>query len=260
MANESDAPVSSPTPWYQTAATAFIGPFVAFLVILTLVQQLGTEDASAPWWRQHPEHWGYPLQAILCIGLVIFWRKHYPRFSWKGSGLAVLMGIAGIAVWLLPPLIHAATGIGEGGSLPWLKWLGFQSRLDGFNPYLFGEETTALQLGLIVFLRFLRLVVAVSLVEEIFWRGFLMPFLSDPDGDWKERRLSDSTPQALGLTALAFALVHLGPDFAVALVYGALTGWVSIKTGNMWAAVIMHAVANLSLGLFIVVTQWWGLW
>ena len=62
------------------------------------------------------------------------------------------------------------------------------------------------------------------------------------------------------MTALAFALVHLGPDFAVALVYGALTGWVSIKTGNMWAAVIMHAVANLSLGLFIISTQWWGLW
>ena len=170
------------------------------------------------------------------------------------------MGVVGITLWLLPPWIHSTAGIGEGGALPWLKWLGFQSRLDGFDPYLFGEETSSIQLSVILALRFLRLVVAVSLVEEIFWRGFLMPLLSDPDGDWRKRRLSDSTSRAIWLTAVAFALVHLGPDFAVALLYGALTGWVSVRTGNMWAAVIMHAVANLCLGIFILYSQWWGLW
>ena len=260
MANESASQNSPHLPWYQTAAAAYIGPFVAFLVVLSLVQQLGTEDSSAPWWRQHPEHWGYPLQVLICIGLVIYWRKHYPKFSWKGTGLAVVMGVVGITLWLLPPWIHSTAGIGEGGALPWLKWLGFQSRLDGFDPYLFGEETSSIQLSVILALRFLRLVVAVSLVEEIFWRGFLMPLLSDPDGDWRKRRLSDSTSRAIWLTAVAFALVHLGPDFAVALLYGALTGWVSVRTGNMWAAVIMHAVANLCLGIFILYSQWWGLW
>ena len=251
---------STTTPWHQTTVAAYVGPFVAFLVTLIIIQQIGSDDPSAAWWLNHPEHWGYPLQAILCIGLIIFWRKHYPKFSWKGSGLAVLMGMVGIGIWLLPPWIHSLTGTGEGGSLLWLKWLGFRTRLDGFNPYQFGDDTSPLLFSAILFFRFLRLVIAVSLVEEIFWRGFLMPLLSDPDGDWKSRPINQSTTRALLLTSLAFGLAHLGPDFAVALVYGTLTGWVTLKTGNLWAAVLMHAVSNFCLGLFILGTHWWGLW
>ena len=255
-----DKDTSTKPIWHQTTTAAYIGPFVAFLATLIIIQQIGSDDPSAAWWLKYPEHWGYPLQAILCISLVVFWRKHYPRFSLAGSGLAVLMGMVGITIWLLPPWIHSQTGFGENGPIPWLKWLGFRTRLDGFDPYQFGNDTPPLLFGAILFFRFLRLVIAVSLVEEIFWRGFLMPLLSDPDGDWKSRPINQSTTKALLLTSLAFGLAHLGPDLAVALVYGTLTGWVTLKTGNLWAAVLMHAVSNLCLGLFILGTHWWGLW
>tara|TARA_R110002096_G_scaffold161339_4_gene327865 strand:+ start:1635 stop:2327 length:693 start_codon:yes stop_codon:yes gene_type:complete len=230
------------------------------MVLMQLIQSVRVDDPDAPWWQSAPEHWGYPLQAIACLALVWFWRKHYPDFSWKGIGLAISFGLIGIGIWLLPPLIHSWTGLGSENSLPWLKWLGFTPRVDGFNPHLFGDKASPALLWSIVGFRFLRLVIAVALIEEIFWRGFLMRFLSNPDSDWTTLPISQCSNRTIWLTALAFALVHIGPDFAVALIYGALVGWVTRRTGNLWAAVIMHATSNLCLGLFIMATRWWGLW
>ncbi|MEM9281267.1 MAG: CAAX prenyl protease-related protein [Verrucomicrobiota bacterium] len=244
----------------DSKAAAYVGPFLVFLVLLQLIQWIKTDREDASWWLAQPEHWGYPFQAIVCLGLLWFWRRHYPIISGRGFGLAFLGGIIGIAIWLLPPLLHSRFGLGSEEMLPWLRWLGFRERLEGFNPFLFGEQTSLPLLVLIVGLRFLRLVVAVSFVEEIFWRGFLMRFLTDPDADWKTTSLKQCSAKSIGLTAIAFALVHLGPDTAVALVYGALVGWVTVKTGNLYAAIFMHAVSNLILGMFILMSGWWGLW
>tara|TARA_R110000850_G_scaffold54619_2_gene130007 strand:+ start:902 stop:1684 length:783 start_codon:yes stop_codon:yes gene_type:complete len=244
----------------HSSAAAFIGPFAVFMVLQQIIQWARSDEEGAPWWLSHPEHWGYPLQALVCLTLVWCWRKHYPRFSWKGTGLAFIMGLIGISLWLLPPLIHTWTGLGSEESLPWLKWLGFQPRLEGFNPHLFGEAASPPLLWTIIGLRFLRLVLAVALVEEIFWRGFLMRWLADPEKGWEQQPIGKYNALPFWLTSLAFALAHLGPDFAVALIYGSLAGWVTIHTRNLWAVVIMHSTANLALGLFIMNTGWWGLW
>ncbi|MEM7603675.1 MAG: CPBP family glutamic-type intramembrane protease, partial [Verrucomicrobiota bacterium] len=203
---------------------------------------------------------GYPLQAIVCLALVLWWRKAYPKWSSKGMALGVTMGIAGIALWLVPPVIHHVTGLGSKEFLPWLSYLGFQPRLEGFDPFALGGEASPAVVWLIVAMRFLRLVVAVSLVEEIFWRGFLMRWLIPAKEGWQNLPIGTNDRQAFWFTSIAFALVHAGPDFFVALLFGALAGWVTVKTRNLWAVVIMHATANLILGLFIMATKWWGLW
>jgi len=233
-------------------------PFVAFLLILEAIGWFRIENSALPWWRHSPEHWGYPLQTLACLALVWFWRSHYPPVCRRGIALGVLMGVAGIALWLAPPVVHAWTGIGD--TVSWLQALGFRDRLEGFDPTLFGASDNPLVFVTVVAFRFLRMVVAVALVEEIFWRGFLMRYLHPDARPWEEQPVGLYAPLSFWLTTVFFASAHFGPDTVPALLYGALAGWVTIRTRNLWAVVLMHAVANLCLGLFILATGWWGLW
>lgn len=241
-----------------SAVAAYVAPFMVFMVLLEIIRRFRIENELLPWWRQFPEQWGYPLQTLICLGLLWFWRHHYPKFSWRGVGLGILMGVVGIVIWLAPTFIHAWTGCGD--QLSWLKWLGFRDRLEGFNPNVFDAKEQALAHWAAIVFRFLRLVVIVALVEEIFWRGFLMRYLIQGEKHWLDERIGTYRLMAFWVTTLLFASAHMGPDFAVAIIYGALAGWVTIKTGNLWAVVIMHAVANLCLGFVIMVTRFWGLW
>lgn len=229
------------------------------MLLLELGRFIRVENSLLPWWRQFPEHWVYPLQALVCLGLIVFQCRHYPAWRWLGAGLAITTGLIGIGIWLVPPVIHHLAGIPE--SSPWHSAMGIQSRLDGFDPgALFGGDGAGAAYALVVGMRFLRLVIVVPLVEEIFWRGFLMRFLSDRKVEWYQLPMEQCDRRSLLLTALAFAFAHWGPDFVPALIFGYLAGVVARRTGNLWAVVLMHAVANLCLGVFIMLTEWWGLW
>lgn len=242
----------------QSPLAAFAGPFVVFMVLLEGIRFFRIENEYLPWWRQYPEHWGYPLQTLVCLFLVWWWRRHYPRYHRDGCLLGILAGLVGIAIWLAPPFLHAWTGIGD--QFEWLRWLGFRERLEGFDPYVLNPESDPLAHYLTLGFRFLRLVVIVSLVEEIFWRGFLMRYLIGGQRHWSEEPVGQYGHLSFWMTTVLFASVHAGPDLVPALCYGALAGWVTLRTKNLWAVVIMHATANLTLGIVIMSTRWWGLW
>lgn len=237
---------------------AYTGPFVVFMLLLEVIRSFRIENGELPWWRQFPEHWGFPLQVFVCFALLWICRKSYPAFSAKGLWTGVIAGVGGIVIWLLPPVLYEWGGIGGEGS--WLDYLGVTARLEGFNPYVFGGDNTGLPFYILIFLRFLRLVIIVSLVEEIFWRGFLMRWISQSDVRWIDLPLQKCSIRSVFLTAGAFAVVHAGPDCLVAFIYGLLAGWVALRSGNLWAVVVMHMTANLCLGVFIMKTGWFGLW
>lgn len=176
----------------------------------------------------------------------------------RGLGFAVAIGLAGIAIWLAPVWCFEKFGLG-GDESP-LRWLGFRERRDGFDPTLLGHGPNPVGSWLVLGLRFLRLVVVVPLVEEIFWRGFLMRWLIESAKRWDELDVGAFAWKSFGLTTAFFALAHAGPDVAVALVYGALAGWVTVRTRGLTAVIVMHAVANFALGIFVMKTGWWGLW
>lgn len=237
---------------------AYVGPFAVFMLLLEVIRRFRIENGELPWWRQFPEHWGYPLQVLVCFALLWICRKAYPALSSKGLFMGMIAGIGGIAIWLLPPVLYEWNGIG--GEESWLSYIGFAPRLKGFNPNVFGEEGNGLQFSILIFLRFLRLIVVVSLVEEIFWRGFLMRWISHGGVRWANLPIQQCSLRSVFLTAGAFAAVHAGPDCLVAFIYGLLAGWVALRTGNLWAVVTMHMTANLCLGIFIMKTGWFGLW
>jgi membrane protease YdiL (CAAX protease family) len=55
-------------------------------------------------------------------------------------------------------------------------------------------------------------------------------------------------------------VAHASIDYAAAIVFGSLMYWLAVRTKSLAACVLAHAVANLILGVYVMVTQQWGYW
>lgn len=240
---------------------AHVLPFAAFMFFLIVMQVaeslIGWDHPAAPWWKRDVAQWVYPLQTLVVLGLLVRYWKTY-RFDWsfKWSFIAVIFGVVGIGFWLLPTALYDAWGLsGETGG--WKKWLGIAKRDEGFDPGIF-ENVGAYWTSLIM--RFLRAVVVVALVEEIFWRGFVMRFCMDWNGDYWKQPFGRAHLKSYLVVTLLFMLAHSSLDWAGALVYGSLTYLLCVWSKSLGACVIMHAVANFLMGIYIISYGKYGLW
>ena len=55
------------------------------------------DHSDLSWWRRDPDQWIYPAQALLCLGLLVFWWKHFD-FNWSPKGIVIgaVMGAVGV--------------------------------------------------------------------------------------------------------------------------------------------------------------------
>ena len=167
-----------------------------------------------------------------------------------------MLGAIGIGCWLLPTVLYDYWGL-SATPTGVLKLLGVAERKEGFDPGVFHSPVawwTA------VSLRFLRLVVVVALVEEIFWRGFLMRFVADWEGEYWRQPFGRATWKSYLIVTGLFMAAHASIDYAAAFVYGTLTYLLCIWSKSLGACVIMHATANLLMGLYIMAYGKYGLW
>ena len=232
--------------------------FMAFMVLLQLVGgMIEWKHPDAPWWRQDPAQFIYPIQTVASIALLIrYWRCYTFDWSWRWGLIGVVFGVVGIGCWLVPTTLYDALGF-AGKTDGLLQALGVAARKEGFDPALF-ENPVAY--GISLSLRFLRAAVVVALVEEIFWRGFMMRFVCDWEGDyWQQPFGRARWLSYLSVTAL-FMLAHGPLDWAAAFVYGTLTYLLCIWSKNLGACVIMHGTANFVMGLYIMAYGKYGLW
>jgi len=236
-------------------------PFAVFMGFLLFFQVLemaiGWDHPDAPWWRRAPEHFIYPIQSIVCLALLWHYRRGYTfGWSWKWSAFGVLFGIVGIGFWLLPTTLHSWLGHqGDPGGLAGL--LGVADRRDGFDPGVFTHPTA--WWGTLV-MRFVRAVIVVAFIEEIFWRGFLMRFVHDWEGDFWKQPFGRHSWKCYAIVTALFMFAHAPVDYAGALVYGSLAYLLCVWSRSLGACVVMHAVANLLMGIYAMQTGKYGLW
>ena len=210
------------------------------------------ENSALPWYQSAPEHWVYPVQCLIVGAMLWFLRKHYTLAPWRGLGLASFLAVLGIAVWVLPAsLFHE-------GQPGWYEWLGIAKRDVGFDPGVFPPHSNAWWTT--VFLRFFRMVVIVPLVEELFWRGFLMRYVQAGERDFRSVPLGQHSWRSYWIVTLAVTAIHQPSDYLGAFVWGSLVYWLAVRTKSLGACVFMHAVGNLLLGLWIMKTGQWGFW
>jgi uncharacterized protein len=216
---------------------AYVAPMVVFVSLLAV--STGLKIVGSQFWLASAEYWIYPLQTIVCGGLLIWFRPEYDFQRLRNIGFTILVGTFVFVLWISPQ-----------------QFLGFSPRNAGFNPSIFANQP--LLYWSTVALRFLRLIVVVPLIEEIFWRGFLLRFFVQEDF-WRVRFGAFSWPSFVIVT-LGFGFSHAKEDWIVAWMTGAIYNWVAYRTKSLWSCVVAHAVTNLLLGIWIMTTKQWGFW
>ena len=216
---------------------AYASPMLVFTALLGLGSAFKTPNAH--WWRAAPEFWIYPLQTLLCAGLLICFRREYEFQPWRRPIFTVTIALVVFLLWIAPQ-----------------QFLHFPARLVGFNPDTFAASPPLY--WTILLLRFLRLVLVVPLVEEIFWRAFFLRFLiaerfpSVPFGAFSWLSFT--------VVTIAVGFSHSMEDWPAAFITGALYNFVAYRTRSLTSCVFAHGLTNLALGLWIVSTKQWGFW
>ena len=219
----------------QQALVAYVLPMAVFLALLVLASLLPGVGKS--FWLASPEYWIYPAQTFICGGLLVwFWREYQFRPPTKIL-FTFAIGLLVFVCWIAPQ-----------------QFFGFAPRRNGFNPEVFAGPaywTT-------VVLRFARLVLVVPLIEEIFWRGFVLRYLIEEKFHCVQ--VGTFSWLSFSVVTLGFGFSHSAEDRIAALLTGVLFNCVAYRTKSLASCVLVHAVTNLLLGLWIMKTRQWGFW
>jgi hypothetical protein len=185
-----------------------------------------------------PMYWIYPLQTAVSAGALLwFWKCYDVGGTTLGK---LLIGVAGgvivCTLWVAPQeLFHQP------------------HRLEGFDPNVVPSLTNWM-----LATRFARLVLVVPLVEEIFWRGFLLRYLVRED--FASLPFGSANVFSFWAVVVAFTCVHQPADMPAAFITGILLNLIAVRTRSLLACVAAHATANLALGVYICATRQWGFW
>jgi CAAX prenyl protease-like protein len=109
----------------------------------------------------------------------------------------------------------------------------------------------------VLFFRTLRAVIIVPIVEELFWRGWMMRWLVS--SDFHKVTLGAFTHSSFWITAFLFASEH-GPYWEVGLIAGIAYNWWMIRTRSLGDLIYAHGVTNACLCAFILLTNRWEYW
>lgn len=212
-------------------------PFAAFITLMALTPWLSGAVADV-----FDSRWLYALRAGVA-GALLIWL--WPRLGelaairlpgWRQLALAGVVGGGVLAVWLV--LDSGIFIVGPSGP--------------GFDPrHADGSLDWAL-----VAVRLAGAALVVPVMEELFWRSWLMRRIQE--SDWLMLAPGQVALPAVLMSSIVFGLEH--QQWAAGILAGLAYAWLYIATRNLWVAIVAHAVTNAGLGLVVLLTGAWHFW
>lgn len=223
------------TPFVRSATLGYAGPFVLYAVLMGIERALDL-----------PVQWAYPVRVLLVCAAVLWVSRPYLSFRLRMPWASVAMGIAVFLIWVGPDVLF-----GPGYRHFWL-----------FDNLVTGSARASLNGSLrtsagFLTIRTLGSCALVPIIEELFWRGWMMRWLIDRN--FLKVPLGDYVPSAFWLVAILFASEH-GPYWEVGLAAGILYNWWLIRTRNLADCMLAHAVTNGLLAAYVMMQGQWQYW
>lgn len=212
-------------------------PFVFFIACIALAEPLARLLSSIGL----DTRWAYALRAGGAALLLMLFARRYielagslarPAREW---GLAVMVGVAVFVLWV------------GSDALGW----GFAAR-PSFVPLAVdgGFEWEW------ILLRIAGAALVVPVMEELFWRSFVMRWLD-------EARFLSFDPLRTSLRALLFSSIAFGFEhdlWVAGIVAGLAYGQLYRSCGHLAPPILAHAVTNALLAGWVVHGRAWHLW
>jgi len=221
-------------PPREYPSVRYIAPFALFLFFLALSPRLPLEPG-----------WEAPLRVIaLGAVCVVCWPREItqqPRL-WLAS---IAIGAGVFLLWIAPDVL-----------IPGYRNLAL------FANGIVGRahsslQPAALHSSWVLAWRAVRAVVVVPVIEELFWRAWLMRWLIN--SDFRRVPLGAYSPLSFWLTAVLFASEH-GPYWDVGLLTGIVYNLWMIRSKSVADCILMHAVTNALLSAYVITQGQWQYW
>jgi hypothetical protein len=209
----------------------YIVPFATLMLFLGLG---GILPGGVPW--------SYPLRTVAVATVLLVCSRHLIRLRPSRGLLSVLMGVAVFAIWIAPGLL----------------WPGYRHNWLFENPLFHRAGSGAPQAGWwFLAIRAGGSVLLVPIVEELFWRAWLMRWLVSHK--FHEVPLGYYAAQAFWISALLFASEH-GIYWDVGLAAGLAYNWWMVRTKSLADCILAHAVTNACLAAYVLLAGRWEYW
>lgn len=216
---------------------AFFMAFIGIDEVLRHLAEQGLFTLSAT-----TLYYSYPIKTLAVAALLFHYRKQYTELSlkdlanYRSTIASCLLGLLVFILWINMDWSFSRTGSPQ-----------------GFNPTLF--PNLGLQLGMTAF-RIAGAVLLVPLMEELFWRSFLIRYIID--NDFEKQPLGSFTWASFMITVILFGLEH---HFILAgITAGVLYSLLLYRTRSIAQCILSHAVTNLALAIYVLYTDKWYFW
>ena len=202
----------------------YVLPFAVFLILTAIGNQF-----------YNGKYIFYPIRTIIMAYLLFFYRKNYDEIKLSLAFLPIVIGLVVFVIWILPE-----------GLYPKLNH-------SSFNPYKFNNKELA------YFLIFFRLVgtsLVVPVVEELFWRSFLIRYMIN--SNFKSVPIGEFTWFSFILTVLLFGSEH--NEWLAGILAGVVYNCLLYYKKDLFSCILAHGVTNFILGVYVLLTQSWHFW
>ncbi|MDZ4141384.1 MAG: CAAX prenyl protease-related protein [Methylotenera sp.] len=208
-------------------------PFVFYIVVMALSGLFADAGMDV--------RWIYAIRAGGTALLLMYLHNQYSELAWPPQLplstilLSVLMGLLVFLLWI-------------NLNQPWMM----VGKTSGYDPHTAEGELN----DVMVALRLAGAVLVVPVMEELFWRSFIMRWIDR--ANFTALSPANISTRALFISSILFASEHA--FWFAGLMAGLIYGGLYIRTQNLWAPLIAHAVTNGVLGVWVLYTGQWIYW
>jgi uncharacterized protein len=218
-------------------------PFVAYMLFIALEQVLRyggdkgllhLSDASFLYL--------YPVKIVTVAALLVLCLRRCDELNFGDfrnlpvTAASIVVGIVVFVLW-----INMEWTVGSTGAPP------------GYDPYLVQDSGNR---SLLIAFRLFGASVVVPLMEELFWRSFLLRYVIK--NDFTTVAVGTFTWGSFAAVALLFGMEH--HYIFAGIMAGIAYNLLAVTTRSIAQCVLSHGVTNLILGIYVLSTGKWQFW